>query len=297
MEAISLDFKSDEFVDFFCNKYKEISHKELKNINEFIEIKDQAIRERIYFKIRYNYLKGNCSIIDNVTYIKRENANDRIFQGKTSEPMSLIKLFICLAIFVFLANESVYFYQQMGIQIIFTYLLPIVLELSVFFLFLKKDILSKIVLGLIIAFNIFTFSTKTIDLDKKSLEIKKIESERKEDLRNFKLRKENNLASLENDLARYRALYADLIKNGYFKKAAESLHPEIIRIEKKIIDSNNTLPILNNAKISTSTLDYNIVKNISMASANLIALKIILLFVFLLFISDLKHIFIKDSSC
>lgn len=290
MEAISLDFSSDEFVDFFCNKYKEISHKELKNINEFIQIKDQSIREKIYFKIRYNYLKNNCSIVDNVTYIKRENTDNRASQKIILKPILLVKAFICLAIFTFLASESVYFYRQMGLQIIFSYLLPIVLELSVFFLFLKKDIISKIALSLIIIFNIFTFSTKTIDLDKKNLEIKKNEIVRAEELRKIKLQKENNLTILENDLTRYRALYADLVKNGYFKKATETLLPEIIRIEKRINDSNNILPILNDTKFSTSTVDYSILKNISMASANLIALKIILLFVFLLFIKDINFL-------
>lgn len=289
MEAISLDLKSDEFVDFFCNKYKEISHKELKNINEFIEIKDQSTRERIYFKIRYNYLKSNCSIIDNVTYIKTSSV-DKVNEKNIRYKFEVFfKTIICISIFLFLANESVYFYKQMGLPIYFCYLLPVILELSVFCLFLKKDNLSKFFLSLIVLFNISSFSINTLDNDRKNLELKNAKTQTLLELKKARDSKENRLKKLESELTNYRKIYTEIVAKGYFKKAEESLRPDILRIERQIEETLAHSP-LENYKFLSSVNEYDILKNISIRSINLIILKIVLLFVFLLFIKDINYL-------
>lgn len=290
MEAISLDYDSDKFIDFFCDKHKNISHKDLKRIEEFHAIEDQSVKEKIYHKVRYNHLKSNCSIVENVTYLHRDFSEVKRSISSKISIESFFKSLICLGIFFFLANESVHFYKEMGVSNLFSYLLPILLESSVFFLFLKNDYISKLLLFFVVIFNIVTFSMNTINSDIKNLEIQRIKKEQSLELTAQKLKKEKRILELEGELSRYRILYGDLIKQGYFKKADETLKPEITKIEASLKEVVNYLPSLNIQNVPNASYEYNILKNVTLCTANLVSLKIILLFVFLLFVRDLKCI-------
>lgn len=296
MEAISLGYNSDEFIEIFCNKHKNISHKDLKRIDEFHQIEDPSIKEKIYHKIRYNHLKSNCSIIENVTYLHKDFSDYKKTIKSNISFESFFKCLICTGIFFFLANESVHFYKEMRISNFFSYLLPFLLETSVFFLFLKKDYISKLLLFFVVIFNIVTFSMNTINSDIKNLEIQSNNKEQLQELAAQKSKKEKRILELEGELSRYRILYGDLIKQGYFKKADETLKPEIIKIEASLTETINFLPTLNIQKVPSVTYEYNILKNVTLSTANLVALKIILLFVFLLFINDLKYLFSKEEK-
>lgn len=298
MEAISLDFKSDEFVNLFCEKYAHISHRELKKIDEFTQIQDQSLKDKIYFKIRYNHLKSNDKLLDNVTYIHSNFKNIK-YQNKSNKfPLeAFLKILICFSIFTFLAYESVYFYKEMGISNFYSYLLPVVLEGSVFFLFLKKDYISKVLLFFIVFFNIFTISFNTADKDIKNIEARKKLEQQHFELKKIKDKNEAKLINLEKDLITYRGIYADLVRNGFFKKAEDTVRPEIIRIETSIKETNNSLPSLNNSKFVSISTQNSVVDSLSPRSFNLIGLKIILLFVFLLFINDLKESSQRNTEC
>lgn len=287
MNILNTDAHSSEYVDFFCTKYKTISHKDLKKIDEFLEIRDQSIREKIYNKVRYNYKRSSNTIINNVnhSHVPTQNSN---YRRRFISFETFFKSAICIGIFFFLANESVHFYKEMEISNFFSYLLPFLIESSVFFLFLKNDYISKLLLFFVVTFNIVTFSMNTINSDIKNLEIQRSNKEQFQELADQKAKKEKRILELEGELSRYRILYGDLIKQGYFKKADETLKPEIIKIEASLKEATNFLPSLNIQKVPSVSYDYNILKNITLSSANLIALKIILLFVFLLFVHDLK---------
>ena len=182
----------------------------------------------------------------------------------------------------------------MGLPVFFCFLLPIVLELTVIFLSTHKDFLSKFFLFFIVLFNISSFSLNTIDRDRINLEAKKIRTETLLEKNRVKLEREEKIKNLNIELSNYRKLYTDLISKGYFSKADQTLRPEILRMENILEQTNISLPSLNPHKTSPSNIEYDVMKNISLNSVNLIILKTVLLFVFLLFIKDLKEFTNKD---
>lgn len=300
-EKYDIDLMTQEFID----QFKISGHKDLKRVEEFKAIEDKALKRKIYDRTRYKLRlvsneqlqpESDLPLFEYIHELERKKAKEKQEEDLKSKdtiltnPLNFLKIFILGFIFVFLASESIKFYEQFEIHPFFKYSLPIVIESSILVLSLKKKLLPWLLVIFLIGFNISASIFRSIDQDKNKQAFLSNQNLKSKLFNEEKKKLEIQIKDLGQELKILEAEHSKMIGGHFFKIAKENLEP---KMESKNLylktlrekEFNINQDILNLGEIKKASVSFS---NLSLNTILIIVFKFCLQIVFIFFVFDLK---------
>lgn len=296
MKALNQIQSIDQIAEQLILQFGIESHKDLKKIGEFQLLEDETLKRKIYDRARYKFQKESIGLVPDITPIEARSERIKSKQSKLLDKrLKVLKMFLLVFIFTFLATESFKFYEQFEVLPFFKYSIPAIIEISIFILSLKDGAISKALLIGLVVFNTATFTYKTIESDKNLKQFHINAVSKTKFLNEEKVKVETQIKAEEEELVLIKGKFEGLVSKNYFKVAnatySDLIHTKTDDLKKLRAQSiEKGLEIL---KIGEVRPNENY---IGIDTIFMISLKVILQMIFLFLILDLKKSVFKSET-
>ena len=202
-------------------------------MREWVDIDCEQLKKKIYQRVYY--LQSKRDSIEKNCSSQKNHPKPQLFKSKLLEKLLL------LSCFVFLLSESRKFYIYFRFDELSAFILPLLVEVLIFSMALRRGVAPKILVILLFLFNTLSFSFYSVlDYQFKAQEIENSKLNIN-NLKNSKLKLDQEYKKLAEDLGVQREIYNQAIKNRFISKANKNYQPLIKSLSKRM--SKNRLEI------------------------------------------------------
>lgn len=287
----------------FINHFDIQNRDELKALSLWNEFTDITVKKKIYNKVYY-FEKKNMKDVEivNTSSVTNLDSGGKVISVNDTPQIPIHKpkninfvyTFVVIISLIFLMNESRMFYETHGFSKINSFVLPVLVELSIMLLAIQKEFRSRLLMVLLIIFNVISFSFFTFEQYEQSTSDITAIINRINILKEQKRNLENAIIANSKSLIDTNKLYKKSINTKYITRANSYFLPRIKKLEQQenvlrnnLFDNNQELARL---KVNRSK------ESIIIGYIALIFLKIFLQLVSINFLSKI-NILELDPRC